>query len=149
MYRGRSCVGRGTLCSGTMGPNGTWRMQLDANWLPLLYASWSRPPTLRQCLLLTSEYERIICVSSYVCKNYILMMRNRNVFYSGPVRGVSYIVCMQPGQQAKRHDAENGQQQGSSGETLWWAEEGERDWHRYKSNPIQYNTRHNITYSRY
>lgn len=113
--------------------------------------SWTQ--TERPCRMLRDPAHRpwgSVCrwqvsmnTSVYVCKNYILMMRNWNVFYSGPVTGISFIVCMQPGRQAKRHDAENGKQQGNSGETLWWAEEGERDWHRYKSNQI-HKTQHYI-----
>lgn len=56
IYRGRSCVGKGTLYSKTMVPNGTWRMQQDVSWLPQPSASWFLLLTLRRWQLLISEF---------------------------------------------------------------------------------------------
>jgi len=53
--RVRFCVERGTRCSGTMEPNGMWRMQLDVTSPPRLSASWSLPLTQSQWPSLTSE----------------------------------------------------------------------------------------------
>lgn len=62
---------------------------------------------------------------------------------------------MQPGKQAKGHQAEDGKQQDGSAETLRGAEEGGRGWHRYKklhyvhsvnirtfAMPVDWPTRH-------
>lgn len=69
MCRGRFCVGRGTLCSGTTGSNGMWRTQLDVKSPPRLSASWSPPLTLRGWPSLTSECEQIYNIYLYVYNN--------------------------------------------------------------------------------
>lgn len=55
IYRGRLCVGKGTLYSKIMVPNGTWRMQQDVRWLPQPSASWFLLLTLKRWQLLISE----------------------------------------------------------------------------------------------
>lgn len=67
--RGRFCAGRGTLCSGTMGPSGTWRTQLDINSLPQPSVSWSPLPTLKQWPSLTSECVLLSHTNIYVYRN--------------------------------------------------------------------------------
>lgn len=55
--RDQSCAARGTHSSGTTGPDGTWRMQLDTSSPPRPCASWSPLLTLSRWKLLTSECE--------------------------------------------------------------------------------------------